>query len=180
MSEKKKTIVLGVTGSIAAYKAADLCSKLSQSGYDVHVIMTESATKLVTEQTFLTLSRNQVVSSLWDIPDWKPGHIELSERAALLVIAPCTANFIGKMASGIADDALSTYFLSHAGKILAAPAMNPRMWANKIVQMNCKKLRDAGVKFIGPGKGKVACGDEGEGRMIEVTEILSAIKKLVS
>lgn len=179
MSEKKKTIVLGVTGSIAAYKAADLCSKLSQSGYDVHVIMTESATKLVTDQTFLTLSRNPVVSSLWDIPDWKPGHIELSERAALLIIAPCTANFIGKMASGIADDALSTYFLSHAEKVLVAPAMNPRMWANKIVRMNCKKLKGAGVKFIGPGKGKVACGDEGEGRMEEVAEILLAIKKLL-
>lgn len=179
MSEKKKTIVLGVTGSIAAYKAADLCSKLSQSGYDVHVIMTESATKLVTEQTFLTLSRNPVVSSLWDIPDWKPGHIELSERAVLLVIAPCTANFIGKMASGIADDALSTYFLSHTGKVLVAPAMNPRMWSNRIVKMNCEKLKDAGVKFVGPGKGKVACGDEGEGRMEEVAEILSAIKKLI-
>jgi len=179
MSEKKKTIALGVTGSIAAYKAADLCSKLSQSGYDVNVIMTESATKLVTEQTFLTLSRNQVISSLWDIPDWKPGHIELSERAALLVIAPCTANFIGKMASGIADDALSTYFLSHAGKVLVAPAMNPRMWSNRIVQMNCEKLKDAEISFVGPGKGKVACGDEGEGRMAEVTEIIFAIKKLI-
>jgi len=179
MSEKKKTVVLGVTGSIAAYKAADICSKLSQTGHDVHVIMTESATKLVTEQTFLTLSRNPVISSLWDIPDWKPGHITLAERAALLVIAPCTANFIGKMLSGIADDALSTYALSHAGKILVAPAMNPRMWANRIVQMNCARLKEIGIRFIGPAKGKVACGDEGEGRMADTADILSEIKKLI-
>ncbi|OGV31245.1 MAG: hypothetical protein A2020_01320 [Lentisphaerae bacterium GWF2_45_14] len=179
MSEKKKTIVLGVTGSIAAYKAAELCSKLSQSGHEVHVIMTASAVKLVTEQTFLTLSRNQVISSLWDIPDWKPGHISLAERAALLVIAPCTANFIGKMASGIADDALSTYVLAHAGKVLLAPAMNPRMWANRIVEGNCAKLKEAGIEFIGPGKGKVACGDKGEGRMSEVPELLCRIKELL-
>lgn len=173
-----KTIALGVTGSIAAYKAADLCSKLVQNGYEVVVIMTKASQELVGSRTFLTLSRNPVVTDLWEMPDWQPGHVELAERAGLLVIAPCTANVIGKIANGIADDALSTYALSHTGKILMAPAMNPRMWANEAVKNNCAILRKRGVEFTGPAKGRVACGDDGLGRMADVSEILAKIKEL--
>lgn len=173
----KNTVVLGVTGSIAAYKAADLTSQLVKNGIDVVVIMTVSAQKLICPQTFLTLSRNPVITDLWAMPDWQPGHIELSEHAKLLVIAPCTANLIAKLANGIADDALSTYALSHTGKILVAPAMNPKMWKHPAVQQNVKTLQDRGVMFIGPASGRVACGDDGEGRMEDVSAILAGILK---
>ena len=173
----KNTVVLGVTGSIAAYKAADLTSQLVKNGIDVVVIMTASAQKLVCPHTFLTLSRNPVITDLWTMPDWQPGHIDLSERAKLLVIAPCTANLIAKLANGIADDALSTYALSHTGKILLAPAMNPKMWKHPAVQQNVKTLKGRDVGFIGPASGRVACGDEGEGRMEDVSAILAGILK---
>ncbi len=171
----KSTVVLGVTGSIAAYKAADLTSQLAKKGIDVVVIMTASAQKLVCPQTFLTLSRNPVITDLWAMPDWQPGHIELSDRAKLLVIAPCTANVIAKLANGIADDALSTYALSHNGKIFIVPAMNPKMWKHPAVRQNVKILEGRGVKFIGPVSGRVACGDDGEGRMEEVTAIFAKL-----
>ena len=176
MSEK--CIVFGVTGGIAAYKAADLCSKLTQKSYDVHVIMTESAQELVTSRTFQTLSKNPVMTSLWEEPDWQPGHVALAERAGLLVVAPCTANFIGKFAHGIADDALTTYALTHSGKVLLAPAMNPKMWKNAAVQANIAILKERGVEFIGPEAGHVACGDDGLGRMSEPTDILKKIESL--
>lgn len=179
MSDKKKTVALGVTGSIAAYKAADLCSRMVKEGLDVTVLMTESAQKLICAQTFLTLSKNPVITDLWDIPDWRPGHIELSERADILIVAPCTANFIGKFANGIADDALSTYALSHTGKVLLAPAMNPKMWANPIVKANCEKLKSFKIEFVGPGCGPVACGADGEGRMAEVEEIMDKLRSLI-
>jgi phosphopantothenoylcysteine synthetase/decarboxylase len=179
MPDKKKTIALGVTGSIAAYKAAELCSRMVKEGFDVTALMTESAQKLICAQTFLTLSKNPVVTDLWDISDWRPGHIELAERAELLVVAPCTANFIGKFANGIADDALSTYALSHSGKVLLAPAMNPKMWANPIVKANCDKLKGFNVEFVGPACGPVACGAEGEGRMAEVEEIMDKLRSFI-
>lgn len=178
MSDVKKTIVLGVTGSIAAYKAADLCSCLVKDGMNVTVIMTASAQKLICPQTFLTISRNPVITDLWEMPDWQPGHIELSQRSSLLAVIPCTANFMGKLANGIADDALSTYALSHTGKILLAPAMNPKMWANAAVKNNCSVLKKRGVVFEGPVSGRVACGDDGEGRMAEVSDLLNKIKAL--
>ncbi|MFA7230350.1 MAG: flavoprotein [Victivallaceae bacterium] len=176
---EKKCIALGVTGGIAAYKAADLCSKLVQNGFDVHVLMTDSAKKLVTEQTFHTLSRNPVISNLWDISDWKPGHVALADKCDLLIVAPCTANFIGKFAHGIADDALTTYALTHDGKVLLAPAMNPKMWRNAAVQDNVKLLKQRGVELIGPDPGRVACGDEqNPGRMSEPEMILQRIVHL--
>ena len=171
----KKTIALGVTGSIAAYKAADLCSKLVQADFNVVVLMTEAAQKLVTKQTFLTLSRNPVIYDLWNVPNWQPGHIALAEEASLLIVAPCTANFLGKYAHGIADDALTTYALSHSGDTLIAPAMNPKMWKNHAVQDNVALLKKRGVKFVGPVAGKVACGDDGEGRMESVENIISIL-----
>ncbi|MFA6101014.1 MAG: flavoprotein [Victivallaceae bacterium] len=179
MSDHKKSIALGITGCIAAYKGADLCSRLVQNGYNVHVLMTESATKLVTEQTFLTLSRNPVITSLWNSPEWRPEHVALSDQAALLVVAPCTANFIGKLAHGIADDALSTFAVTHTGPILLAPGMNPKMWRNPAVQENVELLKKRGILFAGPEAGHVACGPDGVGRMIEVEEILKQIVSLI-
>ena len=169
------TVVLGITGSIAAYKGADLCSRMVKTGLDVNVIMTRSAQELIRPRTFLTLSRHPVVTDLWEIPDWRPGHIDLAEHAALLVIAPCSANFIGKMAHGIADDALSTFVLSHEGKIIIAPAMNPRMWRNVAVRENMEILLRRGVIVVGPAVGPVACGDDGAGRMEEPSVIMTAI-----
>ena len=179
MSERN-TIVLGVTGSIAAYKAADLCSRMTQKGLNVVVVMSAAAQKFVCPQTFLTLSRNPVVTDLWEIPDWQPGHISLAAQAKLLVVAPCSANFIGKYAHGIADDALSSIALAHPGKTLLAPAMNPQMWAHPALKDNCRILRTRGVEFVGPESGHVACGEEGEGRMSEVTDVLARIISLVS
>jgi phosphopantothenoylcysteine decarboxylase len=169
------TVVLGVTGSIAAYKAADLTSRLVQAGLSVTVIMTANAQRLVQPQAFFTLSRSPVITDLWDLPDWQPGHIALADRAAVLAIAPATANILAKLAHGVADDALSTYALSHTGAVLVAPAMNPRMWAHPAVQANCAVLRERGVVFVGPDSGRVACGDEGVGRLAAVDDILAAV-----
>ena len=176
---KKKTIALGVTGSIAAYKAADLCSKLVQADFDVVVLMSEAATKLVTPQTFLTLSKNPVITDLWKLSSWQPGHIALADRAEILAVVPCTANFIGKYANGIADDALTTYALSHSGKVLLAPAMNPKMWSHSAVQTNVQALKERGVEFVGPASGRVACGADGEGRLDSIDTIFQTLSNLL-
>ena len=175
----KKCILLGVSGGIAAYKAVDLCSKLSSQGYDVNVVMTESARKLVSECLFRTLSKNPVLTDLFESPDWRPGHVALAEKADLMVVAPATANFIGKLANGIADDVLSTSAIAFYKKVLIAPAMNTHMWRHPAVQKNCETLRSWGVEFVGPASGHLACGDVGEGRMVEVPEILEKINKLL-
>lgn len=179
----KKKIILGVTGGIAAYKAADLCSKLTASDFDVHVVMTENALKLISSKIFLTLSRNPVLTSLWEDVQWKPEHVALAEEADLMVIAPCTANFIGKFTHGIADDALTTTALTFAGtgkKILLAPAMNNNMWNSPAVIENCNILQERKVGFIGPAEGCLACGTRGSGRMCEASQILEAIKEILS
>ena len=174
MQNDKHILVLGVTGSIAAYKAADLASRLRQNGVEIRVMMTESATHLVCPQTFLTLSKAPVTVSLWDAPSWQPRHIELALETKVLLIAPATANILAKMANGIADDALSTFGLSHEGTVIVAPAMNPRMWRHPATQANVRTLQERGVRFVGPVEGRVACGEAGLGRMAEVDEILSA------
>lgn len=179
MSNKK--IILGITGGIAVYKAADLCSKLTSDGFSVHTVMTENALKLISAKIFLTLSRNPVMTSLWEETEWKPEHVALAEEADMMVIAPCTANFIGKFTHGIADDALTTTALTFAGtgrKILLAPAMNNNMWASPAVVENCSILRARGVEFVGPAEGNLACGTKGSGRMCEAVEILERIKAL--
>ena len=175
----KKCILLGVTGGIAAYKSVDLCSKLASQGYDVCVVMTESARKLVSECLFRTLSKNPVLTDLFDSPDWRPGHVALAERADLMVVAPATANFIGKLANGIADDVLSTSAIAFHKKVLLAPAMNTHMWRHPAVQKNCETLRLWNIDFVGPASGHLACGDVGEGRMAEVPEILAKINELL-
>jgi phosphopantothenoylcysteine decarboxylase/phosphopantothenate--cysteine ligase len=173
---RRGSIVLGVTSSIAAYKAADLTSKLVQAGVDVHVVMTANAARLVQPQTFLTLSRNPVINDLWSVEDWRPEHIALADLAALMVVAPATANFLGKLAHGVADDALTTVALSHEGPMLVAPAMNPRMWRNPAVQENVRVLRSRGIHIIDPEPGHVACSGDGEpGRLADVQVIADAV-----
>ncbi|ALS21554.1 MULTISPECIES: bifunctional phosphopantothenoylcysteine decarboxylase/phosphopantothenate--cysteine ligase CoaBC [Paenibacillus] len=172
-----KTIVLGVSGGIAAFKAAALCSKLTQAGAEVRVIMTESAAKFVAPLTFQTLSRHAVYIDTFDEKDPSVvSHIDLADRADLVVIAPATANVIGKMALGLADDMLSTTLLATTAPIFVCPAMNVHMLAHPAVQANLQTLADRGVRFIEPGTGQLACGYVGKGRLAEPEEILAAIE----
>jgi len=179
-NEHPATVVLGVTGSIAAYKSANLASLLVKSGVRVHVIMTAAAQKLVAPRTFLTISRNPVVTDLWESPDWKPEHIALADLADLLVVAPATANMLAKMANGIADDALSTFALSHSGPVLVAPAMNPVMWRHPATQANVAVLKSRGVFVAGPEPGALACGTVGEGRMVEPDNLARTVRALLA
>lgn len=176
----KKTITIGVTGSIAAYKAADLTSQLGKLGYDVRVIMTDSATKLIAPMTFLTLSRNPVITTLWNEGDWKPTHINLADQTDLFVVVPATANFIGKYTHGIADDALTTFALSYPGPVLIAPAMNPHMWTHPAVVANVAILKQRGVKIVEPDTGVVACGDTGKGKLAKLETILNQINNTLT
>jgi phosphopantothenoylcysteine synthetase/decarboxylase len=168
-------IVLGVTGSIAAHKAADLASRLTKQGCDVHVVMTADAQRFITPLPFKTLSRHPVVTGLYDeVENWKPTHIPLADEADLLLVAPATANFIAKLALGIADDALSciALALNPQARILVAPAMNGKMWLHPATQLNTATLKARGVEFIGPEPGMLSCGYEGLGRLWEVDKIV--------
>ena len=169
------TVVLGVTGSIAAYKACELVRLLVKRCDDVHVVMTEHARAFVTPLTFQTLSRNPVECDLFADPqDWKPGHISLAAAADLVVVAPATANILAKMAHGIADDLLSSTLLATKAPVVVAPAMNTGMWENPATQANVATLAARGVRIVSPGVGDLACGTAGAGRMAEPDEILSA------
>lgn len=160
-----KTIVLGVTGGIAAYKTVELVSRLKKLGAEIHVIMTESATKFVTPLTFQTLSQNVVmVETFQSIEYWKVEHISLAQKADLFVVAPATANIIGKIANGIADDMLSTTIMATKADKFIVPAMNTQMYVNPIVQENIKKLRKLGYRIMEPDSGLLACGDVGIGK----------------
>lgn len=178
-----KTVILGVTAGIAVYKGADLCSKLTSAGAVVHVVMTPNAEKLISPKLFFTLSRNPVTTNLWEVTgDWVPEHVKLANTADLLIVAPATANFLGKFANGIADDALTTTALAYEGtgkKILIAPAMNSAMWASPAVVKNCALLAERKIQFAGPAQGNLACGTAGQGRMVEVPEILQAAEELL-
>lgn len=181
MSALKK-IVLGVTGSIAAHRAADLASLLTKQNVSVNVVMTADALHFITALPFKTLSRNPVVTNLYDEEEgWKPTHIRLADEADLLLIAPATANVLAKMAHGIADDALTciALALNPKAKILVAPAMNGKMWSHDATQANVSTLKKRGVEFIGPEKGLLSCGYEGLGRLWPVEEIAKQALKLV-
>src|SRR6476620_12755345 len=168
----KKTIVLGVTGSIAAYKSAELASLLVKQGHDVFDVMTQDATEFITPLTLQTLSKNPVTTSFYDEKEnWRPGHIQLADRANLLLIAPATANVIAELAHGLASHPLAAIALATRASILIAPAMNGKMWEHPATQENVKKLKARGVEFIGPEKGMLACGYEGVGRLWKVDEI---------
>jgi phosphopantothenoylcysteine synthetase/decarboxylase len=163
-----KNIVLGVTGSIAAYKAADLTSQLTKQDCEVRVVMTTDALRFITPLAFKTLSRHPVITDLYDEEEgWKPTHIKLADEAALLLIAPATANVIAKLAHGLADDALTciALALNPKAKILVAPAMNGKMWLHPATQQNVAALKARGVEFIGPEEGLLSCGYEGLGRL---------------
>jgi phosphopantothenoylcysteine decarboxylase len=171
---KNKNIVLGVTGSIAAHKAADLASLLTKAGAVVRVVMTADAQRFITPLPFKTLTRHPVVTGLYDEDQgWQPTHIELADAADLLIIAPATANVIARLAHGIADDALTciALALNPAAKILIAPAMNGKMWLHAATQENVATLKKRGVSFIGPGEGMLSCGYEGIGRLWPVDQI---------
>ena len=167
-----KSIVLGVTGSIAAYKSAELASLLVKQGHDVFVVMTQDATEFITPLTLQTLSKNPVTTSFYDEKDnWRPGHIELADRANLLVIAPATANIIAELAHGLAHHPLAAIALATRAPLLVAPAMNGKMWEHAATQANVELLRARGVDFIGPEEGMLACGYEGLGRLWKVDDI---------
>ncbi len=167
-------ILIGVTGGIAAYKAAILVSRLVQTGAGVSVIMTESATHLVALRTFEALSGRVVRTSMWEEGSIHP-HIESSQQAELLCIAPATANFIGKAAHGIADDLLSTTYMAFTGNIILAPAMNCAMWEKPAVQRNIALLLQDGITLVGPESGHLSCGQTGVGRMSEPDVIFNKI-----
>lgn len=172
---KTRNIVLGVTGSIAAHKAADLASQLTKQSCSVNVVMTSDAQRFITPLPFKTLSRNPVVTDLYDEEEgWKPTHIRLADEADLLLIAPATGNFIAKMALGLANDALSCIALAvnPEARILVAPAMNGKMWLHAATQANVATLKQRGVEFIGPEAGMLSCGYEGLGRLWPVDQIV--------
>jgi phosphopantothenoylcysteine decarboxylase len=167
-----KTIVLGVTGSIAAYKSAELASLLVKQGHNVFVVMTNDATEFITPLTLQTLSKNPVMTSFFDEKEnWRPGHIELADRANLLLIAPATANVIAELAHGLANHPLPAIALASRAPILVAPAMNGKMWAHPATRANVDLLKARGVEFIGPEEGMLACGYEGLGRLWKVDDI---------
>ncbi|MBU1026780.1 MAG: bifunctional phosphopantothenoylcysteine decarboxylase/phosphopantothenate--cysteine ligase CoaBC [Candidatus Margulisbacteria bacterium] len=174
---KAKTIILGISSSIAAYKSCEVVSQLKKLGADVWVVMTSDATKLVSPLTFRTLSGNPVITDLYspELSSMPVPHISLAKRASLILIAPCTANVIGKLANGIADDPLSTIVISSTAKKVIAPAMNCEMWRNPLVLQNVKKLKALNFDFIGPVEGKLACGDDDIGRMAEPAEIVGEV-----
>lgn len=175
-----KEIVLGVTGGIAAYKAAEVVSRLRKLGASVHVIMTENARQFITPLTLETLSANPVVYDTFERPaTWEVEHIALAKRAEVFVIAPATANILAKMACGIADDMLSTTVLATKAPVLVAPAMNTGMWTAPATRQNVETLRQRGVRFVGPEAGFLACGDEGSGRMSEPAAIVGAIEAIL-
>lgn len=179
---KGKTVILGVTGSIAAYKACDITSKLVQAGAEVFVVMTKNATHMVGEHSFYALCGNPVVTDVYDKNDTKkPKHISLAQQADCLLIAPATANIIGKIAAGIADDALSTLAMSFTKKILIAPAMNVDMYNNKILQKNLKFLKEEmDCHIIEPAEGYLACGDIGKGRLADISsDIMGTLCQII-
>lgn len=173
-----KVVVLGVTGGIAAYKAATLCSRLVQRGADVHVIMTESAKQFIPELTLQTLTKNPVYSDTFDERDPSVvSHIHLADLADLVLIAPATANIIGKMAHGLADDMLTTTLLATTAPVMISPAMNVHMYTHPAVMANMETLVSRGVSMIEPGEGLLACGYVGKGRMEEPDTIVDVVER---
>lgn len=178
---QKKTVVVGVCGGIAVYKAVEIVSRLRKLGADVHVIMTENASKFVAPLTFQTISHNPVVIDMFAKPDhWDIEHISLAQKADVFLIAPATANVIGKVAGGIADDMLTTTIMATKAPVVFAPAMNHNMYENAIVQRNIENLKSAGYLFIEPDEGVMACGTYGKGRLPEPETIVHAVVNVLN
>lgn len=177
-SENSKTILLGVTGGIGAYKSCELVRTLQKRGFHVKVVMTDAATRFVGPLTFRTLTGEPVAVSLWqDAPGDPVHHVSLAQEASVLAIAPCTANVLAKLACGRADDMLTTTALATEAPLVLAPAMNERMWEQEATRANVATLRERGAVIVGPGVGELACGDEGVGRLADVSEIADAIER---
>ncbi|MGI6087760.1 MAG: flavoprotein [Kiritimatiellia bacterium] len=181
MSKSDKVVILGVTGSIAAYKAVELARLIVKAGYAVRVVMTAAAGKFVGELTFRTVSRHPVLTDMFAEPSvWTPSHIAWADQAAAMVVAPCTANVIAKLAHGLADDALTAVALACPAPLLLAPAMNSAMWRHAATAENVELLKARGAVIVGPASGDLACGAEGQGRMVEPSEILTALQKIIA
>ena len=177
----RPSVLLGVTGSIAAFRAADIVRFLIADGCDVHVVLTENGARFVGPVTFQTLSRNPVTTDLWsEIESRRPTHIDLADRAHVLAVAPCTANVVAKLAHGIADDALSSIALATRGRLVIAPAMNVHMFEHPATQQNLDVLRGRGAVVVGPGEGNLACGYEGRGRMAEPRDVADAVLRAIA
>ena len=174
---KGKHILLGITGSIAAYKTPDIARRLIEHGASIQTVMTEAASKFIPPYTLEAITGNRAHIDLFKDPF---SHIELSKKADLFLIVPATANTINKISCGIADNLLSNLMLTYEGPVVCAPAMNCRMYRNPLVQKNIKKLKKRGVTFVGPEKGNLACGDEGEGRLSETGVIVEAVVRALS
>ena len=178
---KKKFVILGITGSIAAYKAADIIRQLKELEFRVLPVMTKEAQKFVTPLTLSSLSQEKVYCDMFydRVNSEQIEHIDLAIQADILLIAPATANIIGKIANGIADDLLTTIAMATKAPILMAPAMNTQMYENKIFQKNCDKLKKYGVKFIDSIKGKLACGHAGKGHLAAVEDIVKKVQQVI-
>lgn len=176
----KKEIILGVTGSIASYKACDIINLLKKEGIGVIPVLTKEAQEFITPLTLETLACGKVFTDMFKLPDERdPLHVSLAQRASLILIAPATANVIGKLASGVCDDLLTCVTFASEAPVLIAPAMNDRMYRHEIVQGNIARLKKAGYKFIGPVKGHLACGREGIGHLAPTEEIVAEVKRLL-
>lgn len=176
---KKKNIVLGVTASIAIYKACEIIRRLKDDGFSVTVVMTKEAEELIKPIVFASLSGNRVYQGLFDTDTWEMGHISLADKADLVLIAPATANIIAKIKNGICDDLLTCVVLATQAPVLIAPAMNKNMYEHKITQSNISALRKLGYKFIAPVVGKLACSKVGIGCLAEVETIIKEVKSLL-
>ena len=177
---KEKTVILGVTGSIAAYKACEIITMLKKAGVDVTALLTKEAGEFITPLTLQTLSENRVITDMFELPGrWNPLHTSLADKADLVLIAPASANVIGKLASGICDDILTCVVFATDSPVLIAPAMNEKMYRHEVVQDNIARLKKIGYRFIGPIKGRLACGHEGIGHLAEIDDIVSQAKKLL-
>ncbi len=177
---KDKTIVLGITGGIAAYKAVDLASKLTQAGARVEVVMTEAATKFVTPLTLRNITGRPVVTDMFEMAaEYREEHVALAEMADVVVVAPATANSIARLAAGIADNMLGTVILATTAPVIIAPAMNDLMYANRITQENLEKLRDRGFTIIEPEHGRLASGKVGKGRLPETPRLIEVIERVL-
>jgi phosphopantothenoylcysteine decarboxylase/phosphopantothenate--cysteine ligase len=177
---RHREIVLGVTGSIAAYKACDIINRLRDAGFNVTVVMTEEAAHFISPLTLQNLSGNKVIKDMYGLPDnYDPLHTSLSDKADLILIAPATANIIGKIASGICDDILSCIILATNAPVLIAPAMNDRMYKHKSVERNIDILKGWGYKFIGPEVGRLVCGYRAVGHLAGIDAVINEVKKVL-
>lgn len=181
MAKNKKKMVLGVTGSIAAFKAAELASRLSQDHFDVSVIMTQEAEQFITPLTLQVLSGNKVYCPMFEVSGvWDVEHVSLADSADVILIAPATANVIAKLASGLCDDLLTCTVLAAKAPVLIAPAMNEKMWEYPATQANVERLKKFGMKFIGPVLGHLACGKNAMGRMSDCEEIIKEVTRIMA